>query len=208
MRRDTSPSRDDDTRIPCLRIKPTSRMVLPSSGRAVAYLKRGSSLTAARTPDRRLCRPVLLREHDDSRSDRPVDELGCREGSAELGAVEAESARARGAASDRARRSPSESRPGSAGGASPPAPASLVDAQEKTEDSLSPVSDPGPLDAADPPDHPAEEPAELLRDRDSSRRPTRRCAVPGRRVDRRRLDSDPESRGGIALGVARPSGPS
>ena len=96
-------------------------------------------------------------------------------------------------ANDRARRSPSESRPGSAGGASPPASASLVDAQEKTEDSLPPVSDPGLLAAADPPDHPAEEPPELLRVRESSRRPSRRSAGV--------VETESESRGGVIVTV-------
>ncbi len=179
MRRDTSPSRDEDTKTPCFKIRPTSHMVLPANDRAVAYLNRGSSLTAARSPDRCDCRPVLLREHDDLRPVRSDDETGCRVGSAEREPVEAETARTRGTASDRARRLPSESRPGSAGGVSPPASASLVDAPEKTEDSLHPVGEPGPLDAADPQDHLTEWHPELLRDRDLGRRPVRRCAEAG-----------------------------
>ncbi len=176
---DASPRRDEDTNTPCFRMRLTSHMVLPAKGRAVAYLNRGSSLTAVRSLDRRLCRPVLLRAHDDPLPDRSGDETGRRAGSAVREAVEAESARARRTASDRARRLPSESRPGSAGGASPPASASPVDAQEKTEDSLHSVREPGPLDAADPPDHTAELHPELLPHRGSDRRSASRRHCPG-----------------------------
>ncbi len=100
-------------------------------------------------------------------------ESGRRAGSAVRGAVEAESAHARETASDRARRSPSESRPGSAGGVSPPASASPTDALEKTENPLHSLSRPGPQDAADTSDHPTVRRPELPPRSDSDRRSAR-----------------------------------